>query len=191
MLIFLKGVLNSFVLQGSIVPSSSFLTRRMIKPIKIKKGLTIVELGAGTGAFTYELLKSIPTDGRLIVLELNPRFVAHLKNKFHDSRVTVIEGDARELSIHLLRLNIDNVDYIISGLPIGNFKHSVRQEILSEIHSNLSEDGLYVQFQYFLASLRHIKTLFDVKIVAYEVRNIPPAFVYECRRPILSNRKML
>jgi len=182
MWLFFKEALKGFVVQGSLFPSSPFLTQQMLEPVMMKKGVRIVELGAGQGVFTRELLSRLPVDGRLIVFELNPVFAQHLRKICNDSRVVIIEDDALCLNEHLKKMNIPTVDYIISGLPIGNFTYALRQGILMEIQHALSDTGRYIQFQYFLASLRHIKRLFSAQIVGYEIRNVPPAFIYVCKK---------
>ncbi len=159
----------------------------MLEPVVMKKGVRIVELGAGQGVFTRELLSRLPADGRLIVFELNHAFAQHLRKILTDSRVTIIEDDALHLNEHLKKIQMPAVDYVISGLPIGNFKYPLRHGILLEIKTALNETGRYVQFQYFLASLRHIKRLFDTRIVGYEIRNMPPAFIYVCKKYGSSN----
>jgi phospholipid N-methyltransferase len=187
MWLFFKEALKGFVVQGSLFPSSPYLTRQMLEPVLMKKGVRIVELGAGQGVFTRELLSRLPADGRLVVFELNPAFAQHLRKILNDARVTIIEDDALRLNEHLKRLHITTVDYVVSGLPIGNFKYSLRQGILLEIQNALNDTGRYIQFQYFLASLRHIKHLFDTRIIGYEVRNMPPAFIYVCKKYSGSN----
>ncbi len=179
---FFKEALGRFVSHGAIMPSTSFLAEQMLRPVVMKKGVVIVELGAGTGAFTQDILRRLPSDGVLIVVELNPKLAAHLKKRFVDSRMIIIEGDATKLGSYLEKLDHVHVDYVVSGLPIGNFRSSIREKIFSEIYAHLSDTGRYIQFQYFLASLRHIRKFFDARIIAYEVRNVPPAFVYECKK---------
>jgi phospholipid N-methyltransferase len=182
MWLFFKEALKDFITQGSLFPSSPFLAKKMLQPLVLKKGVRVVELGAGGGAFTLELLSRMPADSQLIVFELNPAFAQHLRKIIKDSRVMIIEDDARRLGHHLEQLHIHKADYILSGLPIGNFNRAMRQEILLAIHDNLSDTGRYVQFQYFLANWRHIKSIFDTKVIGYEIRNVPPAFVYECKK---------
>jgi phospholipid N-methyltransferase len=181
---FFKEALGGIVSHGAVMPSTSFLAKDMLRPVDMKKGVVIVELGAGTGSFTKEILKRLPSDGKLVVLELNPILASHLKARIVDPRVIIVEGDAGKLGSYLKSFGYDRVDYIISGLPIGNFRRVVRERILSEINNNLSDTGRYIQFQYFLASWRHVRSVFDAKIIAYEVRNVPPAFVYECKKRI-------
>lgn len=148
----------------------------------MKEGILIVELGAGTGAFTDMIISRLPRDARLVVLEINPTMADHLRERINDPRVDIIEGDAAYLPVYLEKMSLGRADYVISGIPLGNFSRTMRQAILSAIDEVLDDDGLYVQFQYFLASLTHIRSVFDTKVLSYEYRNMPPAFVYGCRK---------
>lgn len=148
----------------------------------MKEGVCIVELGAGTGSFTKYLVATMPPKSKLFVFEISPLFAEHLRQTIQDERVFIIEGDAMNLGSELRRLHSGPVDYVISGLPLGNFPKKVQDLILSEINDVLKDTGMYVQFQYFLASWFRIQTMFDAKIAGYELCNFPPAFVYECKK---------
>lgn len=148
----------------------------------MKKGAVIVELGAGTGVFTKKILSRLPADGRLLAFEINSALARYLSHAFEDKRLVIIEDDAALIGQHLNRLNLGHADCVISGLPLADFKHEKREEILCAIEEALVEDGLYLQFQYFLSSLKHIKKKFDAKVIGFELRNVPPAFLYECRK---------
>lgn len=169
-------------MNGSLVPSSKYLGKMMLKCVEMKQGVFIIELGAGTGAFTNMILSRMPKSGRLVIFEINPILADYLRRRIVDSRVTIIEADAVDMVNHLKKLKLNKPDYIISGIPIGNMKSSVRRSLLSAIHESLKEDGLFIQFQYFLSSLVPIRKFFHTKIIGYEYRNLPPAFVYSCQK---------
>jgi phospholipid N-methyltransferase len=148
----------------------------------MKEDILIVELGAGTGAFTKQILSRLPATGMILAFEINHQLAEHLRMTILDRRFTVIEDDATLIGEYLSRLSPRRADCIVSGLPLGDFTRAKRQRLLSAIRTSLDDDGLYIQFQYLLASLLHIRTMFDARIVGYELRNIPPAFLYECRK---------
>lgn len=124
----------------------------------------------------------MPASGVLVVFEINHNLAEYLKKNINDKRLIVIEGDAVYMKKYFKLLSLRNPDCIVSGLPFGDFSHEKRQELLSAISDSLDEDGIFLQFQYLLASLGHIRNMFDTKVVGYEFRNFPPAFLYECRR---------
>jgi len=83
-LLFIKNSVKDFYRVGAVAPSSRFLAERMARATLINNAQTIIELGAGTGAITKELLKILPLQGRLTILEINPDFVSFLEKNFND-----------------------------------------------------------------------------------------------------------
>jgi phospholipid N-methyltransferase len=158
----------------------------MLKPVKMVPGVVIVELGAGTGIFTKEIIARLPKESKLVVFENNTALARLLRDELRASvdkgRVVLIEDDAVNFPEHLNRLNIPKAHYVISGLPLANFDHKLRQKLFNAINAGMTDDGVYVQFQYLLASWSHVRKEFDAKIIGFEVRNLPPAFIYSCRK---------
>ncbi|MFA6404538.1 MAG: methyltransferase domain-containing protein [Candidatus Paceibacterota bacterium] len=184
---FFKESIIDFKNTGSFLPSSNRLAKRLSRPIIGKPKLIIVELGAGTGSVTKYLLKILPKDSMLISLEINESLINKLTKNIHDPRLMLIKGDASKLGTYLQELNIGKVDYIVSGLPLGNFSRKSRYAIYSEICTNLKDNGIYTQFQYLLASFVEIRRIFSITDLAFEWRNMPPAFVYTCKLRQLNN----
>ncbi len=166
---------------GSFLPSSKYLAVKLTAPILFQPKMKVVELGAGNGSVTKHLLNILPRDARLFSVELNKSLANRLDSSINDSRFTLIRGDASKLSEHLKKYNIGRVNYIISGLPLGNFSAKLRKSIYGEIIKCLDSNGIYTQFQYFMASLMEIKKHFKIKNISFEWRNIPPAFIYTCK----------
>lgn len=180
--LFIKESFKTFKTQGSLVPSSKFLSRQILKPIKTINGMVVVELGAGTGVFTKEIISQLSANGTLVVIEINHKLIEYLKETATDKRVIIIEGSAENLSEHLKKLNLKKADYIISGIPFGNLSYKTVHKILTEINYSLSDNGVYIQFQYLLTDWLHIRKIFKTIIAGYELRNFPPAFLYHCRK---------
>jgi phospholipid N-methyltransferase len=176
---FIGQSLRHFIKVGSIFPSSSFLARRMVRGINSK---IIVELGPGTGVFTKEILKILPADGVLISIESNESFVNFLNKNIGDKRFKLFKSDALQLKDILKQNGIDKVDCIISGLPLGHFSSGLKRNILEKIKNSLSDHGIYVQFEYFLAGIKSIKRFFPNVTFSFELLNIPPAFVIRCKK---------
>jgi protein-L-isoaspartate O-methyltransferase len=70
------------------------LTGKITRLAGIQAGETVLEIGPGPGGLTHALLAS--PAAKVIVVEKDPRFVAHLKSFFADQldRLVVIEADA-------------------------------------------------------------------------------------------------
>lgn len=186
--LFFKEGISKFKTHGALLPSSRFLVERILKQVEMKDEVCIIELGAGTGAFTKHILKKLPKNGKLIVLEVNPSFVAILKDSIRDDRVHIIRGDAKDLGTRWSSFSKNSPDYIVSSLPLGNFSKKDRQEILDSISKTLGRKGIYLQFQYLMASYFHIKKIFNMQIVGYEYKNLPPAFIYKCQNKYVKIR---
>ncbi len=177
--IFINQSFKKFLKTGAFFPSSKFLARRMTKNINCK---SVLELGPGTGVFTKEILKKLPKDGILISIESNETFSEYLKKEINDSRFILFTGDALLMKKYLLEEGIENVDCVISGLPLGHFNKDLKDKILNESKSILKDNGEFVQFEYFLAGIRSIKSIFPFLSISFELFNFPPAFVIRCKK---------
>src|ERR1700761_928487 len=76
--LFFNESLRSFSTTASVVPSSPYLARALLRSIDFSQATSIVEVGVGTGAVTHELLRRMRPDARLYALDINPRFIAFL-----------------------------------------------------------------------------------------------------------------
>lgn len=177
---FLAALLNQ-VQMGAILPSQRFLIRKMIEAVPTDYRGQIIELGAGNGAFTLRLAARCP-DATILACEINPS-LAHCNRRNVaaaglSSRVQVFAGAAEEL---LAGSNRSKADFIISGVPIGNLKRQKALSLIQAIRDSLAPDGLYVQFQHFIADYKKIRAAFSRVRVTPVLLNIPPAFVYYAR----------
>ena len=59
---------------GSVVPSSKFLSRKMLDHLNFKQAKLVVELGPGTGVFTQRIIEKLDEESKLLVIELNDAF---------------------------------------------------------------------------------------------------------------------
>ncbi len=144
-LLFLSSFASAPTKVGAITPSSRDLGRAMAAELPDEYSIC-VELGGGTGSLTSALLSAgVPCD-KLIVIERDPRLVAHLRKRF--PKVTIVEGDAQHLRWILAEAGIDHVDAIISGLPLRNLPDAVRRNIATEVFAALGLGGVFVQFTY-------------------------------------------
>jgi phospholipid N-methyltransferase len=166
---------------GSITPSSHALAKQMMKPIDWDKAQTIVELGAGTGIFTKWIEELKRTDATLVSFEKETSMRKRLELLFPD---TLFHEDAVELVRVLNEAGLGKADGIISGLPFANFPQALRDQIMEQVYAALKPGGVFVAFQYSLQMKKQLKDVFtdvSVKLVPF---NVPPAFVYVCRKEI-------
>jgi phospholipid N-methyltransferase len=167
---------------GAMAPSSRFLAAKMVKVIDFKTANVIIELGPGTGVFTKELLKNMRPDAKLFAFELNDAFYDVLKNSFDDNRLFLIHDSAEKMQDYLNEQGVKEADVVVSALPLSVFSDSLRDAVLDASSSCLKENGQYVQFQYSLYSKKHIKKRFSKMSIDFTALNLPPAFIYSCKK---------
>lgn len=165
---------------ASFAPSSRFLARRILKGIDFDRAECIVELGAGTGPITKELVKRVKPHTKLIVNELDPDFCKRLRHRFPNA--DIVEGDAARIDQLLADRGIKRVDHIVSGLPLPSFPAPLRDAILASSARALGAAGEFRQLTVMpYVYWRLYKGYFaDVRFDLVPL-NIPPAGVYVCR----------
>lgn len=173
--LFVKEIINHPRFIGAALPSSKYLARSMAEHIPKSSEGYIVELGAGTGAITKQILSTGIDPKRLMLIEISPRLVIYLRKRFPN--INVIEGNAEDLDL-ILGNRIKHIDAIVSSLPLKSLPKKVENNITIQIHKILSYKGLYIQFTYgfFLKKKMPFKDLKQIhsKIVW---KNFPPAAV--------------
>ena len=179
----------SFILQyikkprtvGAILPSSRYLANKMIEDIDFKKAKYIIEYGPGTGVFTEKLLQNRDKSTMIILFEYNKKFCSLLKDKFkHEENLFIINDSSENVDKHLIKYNIDSVDYVVSGLPFASLPKQVSEEILKKTKNILKKDGRFITFQYTLLKVGFIKKHFSHIAFKREFRNMPPAYILNC-----------
>ena len=84
---------------GSIIPSSRYLIRALLKPVDWKKARIVVEYGPGVGTISVPILKKLRADGKLVLIETNPDFVKFLGETMTDPRVHVFHRSAADVNV--------------------------------------------------------------------------------------------
>ena len=165
---------------GSLIPSSRFLAKKMLKHIPFQTAKVIVELGPGTGIFTDKILKKLQPDTHLVVIELNDVFYQNLAKKINQENCHIVHGSAGDLGKILSELGFEKADCVVSSLPLSNFPKELRVSIMQAVLHCLTQVGTFIQFQYTLQSKKHFKSIFKKVTIEYAALNFPPAFVYCC-----------
>ena len=186
---FVREFLRSPSTVGAIWPSSPARARAMVCASGVSGAERVLELGPGSGAFTGEILNSLRESARFLSIEKSPDLARTVAARFPQSRV--IEGCATRLRIHLQEENFGKPDAILSGLPWAAFPDALQSAILDEILGSLADGGVFSTFAYFgphwlkagRAFRKRLEASFcDVRRTPVVLSNLPPAFVYYCRR---------
>jgi phospholipid N-methyltransferase len=121
------------------------------------------------------------TDCVLICFEVNSDFIGQLE-ALQDPRLRVVNACASSIRTILDDLDIEEVDHIVSSLPLALIDNEVVKRILESARSNLRVGGRFLQFQYSLSNYAELKPIFKKVKLDFTFRNMPPAFVYECTK---------
>lgn len=170
---------------ASVAPSSRRLAATAAEQIGSDSAI-VLELGAGTGAITREILRVAPQNCRIIAVENDPDFSRELRTRFQsDARLTILETDATDLENVAAMAHIDHADHIVSGLPTPSFPPPKLDRLTKGIASLLSSEGTFSQITEIpFVYLPFYKKLFASVHFRFVARNIPPGGVYTCRHPL-------
>ena len=178
---FLQGFLEHPKEVGSIIPSSRFLERRIVRLARADTAKVLVELGPGPGGTTRALLRAMDPAARLLAVEVNPRFVELLR-RIDDPRLVVHHGDAAEIGTALDRYELPTPDVILSGIPFSTMAKGTGRDILQSVHDSLHPGGLFVAYQVRDRVESLGREVFGRARVQTEILNVPPMRVYRWKK---------
>jgi len=174
---------------GSVTPSSAQLAEAMIEGMGISEADTVVELGPGTGVFTRVIQEQLKPEARLLCFEINPEMAEALRRNF--PKVHVVNDSVEHLAQHLEEAGCHGVDATISGLPWAAFSPGRQERLLDAAIKPLKPGGRFATFAYshaaWMTPARRFRELLESRFSEVETsnvvwRNVPPAFVYRCRK---------
>jgi len=154
--------------------------RATLDMASVAQARCVVELGAGTGPYTREIVRRLRPDARLLVFELDPALAERLAAEVTDPRVRVIADSAANLDAHL---DGRRPEVIVSGLPFTSLPGPVRREILHAARRALADDGVMLVLQYSPFMQRELERLFGSVRRRLSLLNVPPAVLFACRTP--------
>ncbi len=174
---------------GAIAPSSPELAEQMVEWLDFTRSKAIVEYGPGTGVFTEAVLARRAPECKFFAIEMNPEFVKLLRRQFPG--VHIYQDSVGNVRALCDREGVSHVDCIVCGLPWASFPDDLQKELLDAMMTVLRPGGQFVTFAYLIglalpAGLHFRRRLFeyfrDVRTSRTVWNNLPPAFVYRCRR---------
>jgi phosphatidylethanolamine/phosphatidyl-N-methylethanolamine N-methyltransferase len=202
--IFWREFRRTFHGTGAVLPSGRKLAQALAHFVREGSGpRRILEVGPGTGAVTYQIVRAMRPDDRLVLVERNEEFVARLRDRLADDsfaggangRISLVHAGVEELA------DAEPFDVIISGLPLNNFSVELVERLLAKLRDLLAPEGTLSFFEY--VAIRRAKALvsgrperqrlqaigraLDEVLETAEVRrdcvlsNVPPAWVHHVR----------
>ncbi len=165
---------------GAIAPSSPYLAEKMTPTTLIDPSHVIVELGAGQGHFTKELVRKKHSAAQLVIIESNQSFYEKLVEEYQNEKGVIILNESAEHLVQILdRLQIKAVDLIVSGLPFSSLGLETSNRILKQVNQVLSNEGNFLTFQYSRLRETLLGSQFDQLTYSHVMLNLPPAYIYQ------------
>lgn len=191
---FIREFLASPGSVGAILPSSPALARHICAAAELDSAEMTVEFGPGTGAFTEEILKRLPDPSRFFAIESNPNLADAARRRC--PAAIVLNDCATSARKHLESRGRRTCDRIISGLPFASFSAELQNRLLDAIMDVLAPGGFFLTFAYLqglvMPAGRRFKDNLGRRFGSGNVittptvwANLPPAFVYKARRPMM------
>lgn len=179
---FLKTWASKPLTTGAVSPSGKALARAMAAEVDPSWPGVVVELGPGTGSVTGALLERGFAPERIVAIEFNPDFAAHLAQRFPGVRV--VEGDAYALAATLARAGIaEPIAAVVSSLPLFTRPPAVRRELLEQAMDLVPSGRPMVQFSYALVPpVPVLAGRWSLTVGDWILMNLPPARVWCYRR---------
>jgi phospholipid N-methyltransferase len=148
---FFREFRNTFDTTGALAPSGRMLARAIARPLRNhSEPIRVLEVGAGTGAVTQELVRHIAPGDRLDIVELNDRFVEVLRRRFeNEPNFRAVADRAGIFHVAIQDLQVDEpYDHIICGVPFNNFSTELVKTIFRRMLDLLRPGGTLSFFEY-------------------------------------------
>ncbi|KVH32586.1 phospholipid methyltransferase [Burkholderia cepacia] len=171
---------------GALAPSGPALAALITADIP-RDGAAVIELGAGTGAFTRALLARGVASDRLVLVEADPAFADALRQQFPALRI--MQMDAAQLGMTGDFFGGTRADAVVSGLPLVAMPV---ERAVAIVHCafarHLAAEGVFYQFTYVPRCPIPARYLEAMRIRAVRIgiawMNFPPAIVYRFERRV-------
>lgn len=174
--LFTLNAIKNLKQTGSLFSSSSTLANKIVETLSPNENLNIIELGAGNGIITKHILKKVNQNSLLHTFEINENFIDNL-NKINDDRLKIYNACVSNLVEYFPEKEID---FVISSLPLANIDEDFKIQLMKDIKHILKPKGHFIQYQYSKKDLKLIKNNFSNTQTHLCIKNLPPAFIYNC-----------
>jgi phosphatidylserine decarboxylase len=201
---FFNAFRNKMSTVGALLPTSKYAALAMASECARHPGpKRVLEVGAGTGAITRQIVKHIGPNDALVCVELEPELAEYLQRRFEtEPEFERVRGRTHIKQMSVLDLPIDEsgekFDYIISALPFNSLPPEFVRAVFAHYQTLLKPEGVlsyieYIGGRYAKLTLAHSEQIQGVHdVVVHEMgrykfrqdvvwRNAPPAWVHHLR----------
>ena len=124
---------------GAVLPTSRTAVRDMLDLADVPAADLVVELGAGTGVQTGEILARLRPGARLVAVEIDAKLSALLEKRYAgDDRLQVVTDSAENVAAYL---DGQPADVLVSAIPFTSLDGKLRQRILDVLPEMLAPAG--------------------------------------------------
>lgn len=111
--------------------------KEIVAACKLKPGMVVADVGAGTGLFTRMFARAVGPKGRVYAVDIAPRFVAHVEKTCKDVGLTNVTGVV--CTPTSAKLPKDAIDLVFICDTYHHFEYPYRT--LASLHSALKPGG--------------------------------------------------
>lgn len=166
---------------ASVTPTSANVVRQICDRMDFTSDCVVIEYGAGTGVFTFELLRRMTPDSKLLAFETNEELAAVL-GKSEDPRLIVSTESAELVSDIRSAYGLGLADYILSGIPFTFLSATQRASLLAATKATLRPGGRFLAYQASWFMKDKITEVFGNCETDKYLLNIPPMFLMDARK---------
>jgi tRNA (cmo5U34)-methyltransferase len=136
-------------------------------PFQGSDQLRILDLGAGTGLFSWRVLQQYQ-HAKFTLVDVADKMLGLARERFkrHSDQVSFIKADYTQFS------TITSYDLVISSLSIHHLKDGEKQDLFDRIYSQLKSGGVFVNVDQIKPPTEALRELYWAKWLA-EVRKSP------------------
>lgn len=112
----------------------------IVAATKVKPGMVVADVGAGTGLFTYLFAQWVGPEGKVYAVDISRTFIDNIQRRAREAGVRNITGIVN--SPHATGLPPDSVDLVFTSDTYHHFEYP--QSMLRSIHQALRPGGTLV-----------------------------------------------
>lgn len=174
---------------GAFAPSSRRLAEVMTDWFQWDQAQAVVEYGPGTGVFTEVVAERLSADATFFAIERSSELARLVRRRCPD--VAVVEDSVENVVQLCHDRDVSQVDAIVCGLPWASFSDALQRRCLDATMEVLRPGGQFATFAYWQGLALPAGQRFRKRLGQYFRhversptiwQNLPPAFVYRCRR---------
>ncbi|MEZ4868854.1 MAG: phosphatidylserine decarboxylase [Caldilineaceae bacterium] len=198
---FLQEFIRHISEVGAVLPTSTYAADALAAEIARHQGpKRVLEVGAGTGAITAQLVRYIQPGDELVLCEINETFMTLLQARFTREALFQRVASQTQFSVaSILDLSDDvGFDFIISAIPFNNCPPDFVDAVLAHYRRLLKPGGVLSYIEYMGGrtvkvlsgadpQLRARQQVYQHFLGQYEFRrelvfrNVPPAWIHYLR----------